>query len=83
MNRLRATWRQTKLLTMAASCWLALHGMALAAPAKPGPEAPATGGGPSQYVAPYAVVLLGIGLGLLFVCNSSRRRDRAPQKYGE
>ena len=34
------------------------------------------GGGPQAYVMPYTIVILGIGLGLLFVCRSAHRRDR-------
>ena len=55
---------------------------AASTPAPPPPKA--TGGGANQYLVSYAIVLLGVGLGLLLVCNSSRRRDRAaPEKYGE
>ena len=47
------------------------------------PAAPADGEVPS-YGLPYGVVLMGVVLGLLFVLNSSRRRDRAkPEVYGE
>jgi uncharacterized membrane protein len=84
MNRFRAMWRRAKVLTAVCCCWLALQAAALAAPASPGETKPAEGGGTNQYLASYGIVLLGIGLGLLFVCNSARRRDRAkPEQYGE
>ncbi|MEA1952642.1 MAG: hypothetical protein U9N87_14775, partial [Planctomycetota bacterium] len=44
-------------------------------------EVPA-GGGSQTWVAPYALVMLAIGLGMLFVVRSSRRSDRAkPKEY--
>jgi hypothetical protein len=84
MNRFRAIWRRAKVLVAAYCCWLALQAAALAAPVPPGGAKPADSGGTNQYLASYGIVLLGIGLGLLFVCNSARRRDRAkPEQYGE
>jgi SNF family Na+-dependent transporter len=45
-------------------------------------EEESEGGG--DYALPYALVILGIGLGLLVVCRESGRRDRAkPEQYGE
>jgi len=39
-----------------------------------------TGAGP--WVAPYALVILCVGLGMLVVCRTSRRSERArPQQY--
>ena len=80
MKRLRAIRRYVGLAGAAALGWLALSGTALAAEAEPA----SSGGGANKYLASYGIVLLGIGLGLLFVCNSARRRDRAkPEQYGE
>jgi hypothetical protein len=37
-----------------------------------------------RFVGPYALVIFAIALGLLVVCNPSRRRDRAkPEQYGD
>ena len=59
--------------------WLAVHGTALAAAA---PKKEDNGGG--SYVLPYFLVILGVGLGLLLVCRSSHRRDRArPEQYDD
>lgn len=81
MNRLRTIRRRMTLLATAAGWWLAGQAAALAQ-AKPD-EAPASGGR-NLYLASYFVVLLGILLGMLFVCNPARRRDRAkPESYGE
>lgn len=84
MKQLRAIWRSMGLAAVAACTWLALQGTALAAGGPVDNEALTKDPGGSKYVASYSVVLLGIGLGLLFVCNSSRRRDRAKtEQYGE
>lgn len=79
MTHLQLLWRGGRLVFFTMAGWLAVHGTALA-------EVPAkkddTGGG--SYVLPYMLVLLGIGLGLLCVCRSSGRRDRAkPEQYEE
>lgn len=56
-------------------------GSAMAQEAAPGPPPDAEAPG---YSLPYGVVMMGIVLGLLFVLNSSHRRDRAkPEVYGE
>jgi hypothetical protein len=64
-----------------AAGWLAVYGTALAQ----GPQqkkAESEGGG--SYVAYYAIVILAIALGLLFVCRPGQRRDRArPEQYDE
>ena len=59
--------------------WLAVHGTALAQAVS---QTEDKGGG--SYVLPYFLVILGVGLGLLLVCRSSHRRDRArPEQYDE
>jgi hypothetical protein len=61
------------------SGWLAAQGAALAQEAAKQPE---NAGG--SYVFSYALVILGVGLGLLLVCRPSHRRDRAkPEVYDE
>ncbi len=82
MTRLRNLWRRAGLVAATALGWATLHGTALAQAAQP--EESGSSGGRNLYLASYGIVLLGIGLGLLTVCNSSRRRDRAkPEQYGE
>lgn len=79
MNSLRAIGRASKSVAAAAICWMAVYGIALAQGPDEGREA--EGG---VWTLPYALVLFGIGLGMLFVCRSSRRRDRdKPEKFGE
>ena len=80
MNHLAGLWRRLNLLALAAVCWTALHTVAWAQ-AGGGGVKEGGGGGPS-YLAPYALVVLCIGLGMLFVCRSARRRLRArPEEY--
>jgi hypothetical protein len=67
---------------MALACWLYLFGVVLAQP--PQPKAVEKDTGSSVYVWCYLIVVLGIALGMLFVCRPSNRRDRArPEHYGE
>ena len=54
---------------MAAVCWAAVYSTALAQ------ETEKKSGGGSWMLA-YGLVFLGVGLGMLLVCRSSRRRDR-------
>jgi hypothetical protein len=79
MTCLRLVRLGGKTVCVAMTAWLTLHSVVWAqAPV----VAQSSGGG--SYVASYALVLLGIGLGLLLVCRSSRRRDRArPEIYDE
>jgi len=79
MNRLRSIWQVLKVLVAAAAGWVAVHGVALAKETK---EAEGDDGG--LWVASYALVLVVVGLGMLVVLRSARRRDRArPEQYGE
>ena len=75
-------WNPYKFLRLSAlafACWAAVQAPALAQAAKE--EVDDKGG---NWVMPYALVLMGIGLGLLVVLRSSRRRDRAkPEQYAE
>ena len=81
MNRVDFIWRKVKLIAMAAAMWTAVHGQVLAAPGqRPGDDS--TQGGGQSWVFPYFVVLMGVGLGMLVVCRSSRRAERArPEEY--
>jgi SNF family Na+-dependent transporter len=79
MKYLRLLGRGGKLVFFTTACWLVVHGTVLA---QVPPKKEETGGG--SYVLPYMLVLLGIGLGMLCVCRSSGRRDRAkPEQYEE
>ena len=75
MNYLRSIWRRLVPPAMVVACWLAVYGTALAQEAEGG-----EGGG--SWVPSYGLLLLGIVLGMLGVCLSSRRRDREkPETY--
>ena len=51
---------------------------------RPGGMMPEKPEGSGEYVTSYALVLAGVGLGLLLVCRTSNRRDRArPEQYEE
>ena len=75
-------WRKIEFAALALAGWLALHGAALAAAVAEEAEKKSDGGG--SYLLSYALTGAGIVLGLLFVCRTSRRRDRArPEQFGE
>jgi hypothetical protein len=81
MKYVKLLWREARNAAFVLAGWLAVHGTALAALQQE--EKKAEGGGGS-YVLPYALVILGIALGLLVVCRPSHRRDRAkPEQYDE
>lgn len=78
MHHLPSIWRTLKTLAAAAVCWTALYGTTLAQPAEK------EKGKGASWVLSYGLVLLGIVVAMLFVCRTSRRRDRAkPQEYEE
>jgi hypothetical protein len=80
MTCLRAVCRWGAFAFCVVIGWLAVPAAALAQ----GPQQPPAADGGGMYVLPYALVLLGVGLGLLVVCRSTRRRDRArPEQYEE
>ena len=84
MSRLRLLSRQLKTALAALAGWLAVHAPALAqAAGQPVAKKDATtGAGP--YVMAYLLLILAIALGMLVVCRSSNRRDRArPEVYLE
>ncbi|MBN1588180.1 MAG: hypothetical protein JW888_01560 [Pirellulales bacterium] len=80
MNVLKTVFRKLWLLTLVLGWWLTLDGLAWAKPAKKAVvEESSNAGG---WVFPYFLVVLSIGLGMLVVCRTSRRSDRArPEKY--
>ncbi|MFC1597420.1 hypothetical protein ACFL5Q_05715 [Planctomycetota bacterium] len=72
MNRSSTLLRKLILPVHAAAVWMIVQGIAQAAE-----EAGGSGGGGAQsYVLSYFLLILCIGLGLLFVCRSARRRDK-------
>ncbi len=80
MNHLRSLRRTLKTLALTLLCWAAVYGTALAR-GQPVKEAP-TGGTNASWILPYALVVFSIALGMLVVCRSARRRDRAkPEDY--
>ena len=83
MKYLSWIWRSSKLTLFALAGWLAIGGAALHAAAV-AEEAGKKSDGGGSYLLSYALTVMGIVLGLLFVCRTSRRRDRArPEQYGE
>ena len=82
MSRIEFLWRKAKLVAMAGGMWLAVYGQALAAKKKPVEDTGGAAASTKGWVLPYFLVLLAIGLGMLVVCRSSRRSDRAkPKQY--
>jgi hypothetical protein len=80
MRCLQQIWRGGKIASFALAGWLAIHGAALAQAPPPKKAEEQLGSG--VYVFAYFLVILGIALGLLAVCVSGRRRDRArPEQY--
>lgn len=81
MNRVQSIWRTVKFIVLTLACWAAVHGTALAKAAE---EEKGPKGGPTSWIVPYALVLLGITFGLLFVLKSAGRREREkPETYEE
>jgi hypothetical protein len=83
MRYLERTCRAARIALFSLAVWLAVHAAALAqVPAKPDASGQTINSG--VWVFAYFVVILGIVAGLLFVCRSGGRRDRArPELYGE
>ena len=79
MDRLRSICWASKTLATAALCWAAVHATAFAGEAEGGAEP-----GALVWVKSYGLVVLGVALGMMVVCRSTRRRDRAkPETYGD
>ncbi len=81
----RFRWQALRIALYTLCGWLLVHGVVLAAAKKAAEKAAdssTTGSG--AYVMAYGLVILATTLGLLFVCRSSNRRDRArPESYGQ
>jgi hypothetical protein len=61
--------------------WFATAAAAWARQSTP-PPTTSSSQGPTAWVLPYFIVILCIGLGMLVLCRTSRRSDRAkPQKF--
>jgi hypothetical protein len=77
----REICRRGRIVFLALAGWLTLHGVAWA-------QLPKKEEGPklnsSTYVMAYMLVIFGVALGILLVCRSSNRRERAkPEQFGE
>jgi len=81
MNRTDSTWRKLKHIVYTTAVWWTLPCVVWAQ--ESGAAQPSQGGS-KGYVLPYFLVLMGIALGMLVVCNRSKRGERAkPEQYGE
>lgn len=84
MKSLRIVWQASKGALLVLFCWFSIYGAALAAPANKAAEKSSSTTGGGAYVMSYLMLVLSITLGMLFVCRSSNRRDRArPEVYGK
>jgi hypothetical protein len=82
MRHLRQLSRQLRIGLLASACWLTVHTAALAQVVAKKESSSTTGTGP--YVMAYLLLIFAIALGMLVVCRSSGRRDRArPEIYAE
>jgi hypothetical protein len=82
MTFVRRIRQRGQVAFFAALSWLAVYGTAFAQAQKPKAEEPQLNS--STYVMAYMLVIFGIALGMLMVCRSSNRRDRAkPEQFGE
>jgi hypothetical protein len=82
MTAVRQIWRAGRVAVLAMLGWLGIHSAALAqAPAK-NTAPPGQSINSMVYVMAYFIVILGVALGMLFVCRSSNRRERArPEQF--
>jgi len=79
MSHLRAIWRALKTLLLAVACWAALYGTALA---KTGEAVEETKPSGMAWTVSYALVVLGLALGLITVLRPGKRRERARSEEG-
>jgi hypothetical protein len=81
MAIVREIWRRGQTVFFTLAGWLALGGVAFG-------QLPKNEEGPSlnssTYVMAYFLVIFGVALGMLLVCRSSNRRERAkPEQFVE
>ena len=83
MTFVRQIWRGSRMAFFALASWLVVYGVALAQ-AQPLKKEEGPSLNSSTYVMAYFIVIFGIALGMLLVCRSSNRRERAkPEQFGE
>ena len=81
MRNLQSIRRAVRFALGAVAVWMGCIAMALAKDTPGGPSATESS---SAWVMAYMLVILVIALGMIVVCKSSGRRDRAkPETYGE
>ena len=73
MKPLQYLRRGVSICLLAAVCWLTIVAEVWAQQGSP----TVGGQGASPWVLPYALVILGVGLGLLILCKPSKRREKA------
>lgn len=73
MKYLQGFGRRVSIFLSVAVCWLTVGARAWAQQGSP----TVGGRGASPWVLPYALVILGVGLGLLILCKPSKRREKA------
>ena len=79
MKRLQYIYRVARILVFSLAFWASVATVAWAR--RGTPEVKKEGG---SFLMSYALVVLGIGLGMLVVCRSARRRERdKPEQYDE
>jgi hypothetical protein len=84
MRYLERIWRATQVALVVVAGWLAVCDAALAQMQGARPVKPAESVNSGAWVFAYFLAILGIVAGLLFVCRSGGRRERArPEQYGE
>jgi hypothetical protein len=81
MRNLRSICRIMQFVLLSAAAWMAGQSMVLA---KDTPSTAVSNEGGGAWVWAYMIVILVLSLGLIVVCKSSGRRDRAkPEVYAE
>jgi len=84
MRRLQRVWQAGRIAFFAMAGWLMACGDVFAQVNKQIPKKGDQEIGSGVWVFAYFIVILGIASGVLFVCRSGGRRDRAhPEQYGE
>jgi hypothetical protein len=83
LGRLERLWPRARIAFCSLAVWLTAGGAVLAQ-APPAQNKPGESVNSGVWVFAYFLAILGIVAGLLFVCRSGGRRDRArPEQYGE